>query len=154
MYYNDLRRSKLQNFTERKQYLIYDNHKITIFHLLNYIYPLSSKLHGKMKQKLALLWSKINAKIEFSLSHLMATYHSSLCRYCRLWSLYALPHLKNRFVESNCLCQRIKHCFVVCISFWRVQNCYKEMDVIRSLFYWCIECNLHRVHCIKCPNFT
>ena len=31
--------------------------------------------------------------------------------------------------------------FVVCISFWRIQNRYKEMDVIESLFYTYIACN-------------
>ena len=47
--------SKSPNPTERNQYLIYDNHKVIIFHLLNYSSPLIPKLHGKMKQKLALL---------------------------------------------------------------------------------------------------
>ena len=47
--YNNLRRSKLPNLTEKNQYLIYDNHKVIIFNLLNYISPLIPKLHGKMK---------------------------------------------------------------------------------------------------------
>ena len=51
-----LRRSKLPNPTGRNQYLIYDNHKVIIFHLLNYISSLIEKLHGKMKQKFALLF--------------------------------------------------------------------------------------------------
>ena len=80
-----------------------------------------------------------------TLSHFMATYHNSLCRYCRLGSLFVSPQLKNCFVESKCLYQRIKHRFVVCISFWRIRNRYREISVIRSLFYRYIACNLHRV---------
>ena len=45
--YNNLRRSKLPIVLN--QYLIYDNHKVIIFNLLNYISPLIPKLHGKMK---------------------------------------------------------------------------------------------------------
>ena len=37
----------------------------------------------------------------------MATYNNSLCCYCRLWSLFVSPHLKNLFVESERLCQRL-----------------------------------------------
>ena len=59
VYYNHLRSSKLP---KRNQYLIYSNDEVIIFRLLNYTPPLIPKLHGKMKQKLALLWSRINAK--------------------------------------------------------------------------------------------
>ena len=45
------------NLTGRNQYLIYDNNKVIIFHLLNFISPLVPKLHDKIKQKLALLFS-------------------------------------------------------------------------------------------------
>ena len=55
MYYNYLKRSKLANLSERNWYLIYDNHEVNIFRLLNYISTLISKLHGNMKQKLASL---------------------------------------------------------------------------------------------------
>ena len=41
---------------------MYDNHKVIVFHLLSYASHLIPKLHGKMKHKLALLWSRINAK--------------------------------------------------------------------------------------------
>ena len=33
VYYNHLRRLHLPTFRERNQYLIYDNHKVAIFHL-------------------------------------------------------------------------------------------------------------------------
>ena len=72
-------------------------------------------------------------------------YHNSLCHYCRLWSLFESPQLKNRFFEAKRLWQRIKHGFVVCISFSRIQNRYKEMDAMRSLFNRYNACNLHRV---------
>ena len=48
---------KLPNLTEKIHYLIYDNHKVTIFHLLNWIWPPLPKLYGKMKQKLGILFS-------------------------------------------------------------------------------------------------
>ena len=51
-----MRRSKLPNLTDRNQYLIYDDHEV-IFRLVNYISSHIQKLHGKMKQKLALLFS-------------------------------------------------------------------------------------------------
>ena len=123
------------------------NYQIIIFYLLNYSSPLIPKLHGKMKQKLALLWSRIITKNRvFALSHFIATYRNLLlCRYRWLWSLFVSSQLKNRFVESKRLCQRIKHRYVVFISFWRIQNCYKEMDLSRFLFYRYIACNLHRV---------
>ena len=63
MYYNHLKRSKLANLSERNWYLIYDNHEVNIFCLLNYISTLISKLHGNMKQKLAPLWSRFNNKV-------------------------------------------------------------------------------------------
>ena len=80
-----------------------------------------------------------------TLLHFMTMYHNSLCRYCQLWSLFVSPQSKNRFVESKRLPQWIKHRFAVCISYWRIQNLYKEMNVIRSLFDRYIACNLHRV---------
>ena len=80
-----------------------------------------------------------------TLSHSIAMYRNTLCRYCRLWSLFELPQLKNRFFEAKRLCQWIKHRFVVCISLWQIQNRYKEMDVIKSLFNRYNACNLHRV---------
>ena len=94
-----------------------------------------------MKQKLALLWSRINAKKRvFVVPYTFhATCYNSLCLYCRLWSLFVSPQLKNRFVKSKRLCQRIKYRFIMCISFWQIQNRYKEMDVIRFLFYRYIE---------------
>ena len=42
--------------------MIYDNPKVIIFHLLNYTSHFVTKLHGAMKQKLALLGSRINVK--------------------------------------------------------------------------------------------
>ena len=49
--------------------------------------------------------------------------------------------LKSRFVESKCSCQRIKPRFVVCISLRRIQNRYKKMDAIGSLFHIYLACN-------------
>ena len=118
-----------------------------IFHLLNYTSPPIPKLYGKMKEKLAYYEVELTLKMSFccNLSHFMATYRNSLSRYCQLWSLFEPPRLKNRFFEAKRLCQRIKHRLVVCISLWWIQNCYKKMDVIRSLFYRYNACNLHRV---------
>ena len=73
-----------------------------------------------------------------ALPHFMATYRNSLCCYCRLRSLYVLPQLKNHFVDSRHLCQGIKHHLTVWISFWGIQNRYKETDKD-------IACNMHRV---------
>ena len=42
--------------------------------------------------------------------------------------------------------------FTQYISFWRIQNLYKKLDVIVSLFYIYLACNLRRVtycHCVK-----
>ena len=58
-----MKRSKLANLSERNWYLIYDNHEVNIFCLLNYISTLISKLHDNMKQKLAPLWSRFNNKV-------------------------------------------------------------------------------------------
>ena len=68
-----------------------------------------------------------------------------VCFDCRLRSIFVSLRLKSRFVESKRLCQRIKPCFVVYISFWRFQNVYKEMDVFGSLFYTYLVFNLRRV---------
>ena len=48
-------------------------HKVIISRLLNYTFPLLLKRHGKMKQKLALLCSRINAKSRV----FVAPYHIS-----------------------------------------------------------------------------
>ena len=48
-----------------------------------------------------------------TLSHFIAMYRNSLCRYYHLWSLFVPPQLKNWFFEAKRLCQRIKHRFVV-----------------------------------------
>ena len=53
----------------------------------------------------------------YTLSHFMATDRNLLCRYCRLWSLFVSPQIKNRYFEAKRLCQRIKHRFVLCILF-------------------------------------
>ena len=104
-----------------------------------------------MKQKLAYYEVESRPKNELSLylsSHFIAMYRNILCRYCRLWSFFESPQLKNRFFEVKRLCQRIKHRikhFVVCISLWQFQNRYKEMDVIKSLFNRYNACHLHRV---------
>ena len=105
---------------------------LIIFHLFNYTLPLWQ------------LWSRINVSFRCTLSLFMATYRNSLYRYCRLWSLFMSRQLKNRFFEAKRLCQGIKHCFVVCISLWQIKNRYKEMNVIRSIFYRYNACNLHR----------
>ena len=55
------------------------------------------------------------------------------------------PLLNNCFVKSKRLCQRIPDRFVACISFFWIQNRYREMGVIRFLFHIHIACNLHRV---------
>ena len=68
-------------------------------------------------------------------SGFVATYDISLCCYCWLGSFFGSLQLKSRFVEWKCSCQGIKPRFVVCISFWRIQNRFMEMDVIGSLFY-------------------
>ena len=52
-----------------------------------------------------------------ALPHFMATYRNLLCCYCRLWSLFVLPQLKNHFVDSRHLCQGIKHHLTVWILF-------------------------------------
>ena len=116
-----------------------------IFYLLNYTSSLILKLHGKMKEKLAYYEVESTGVFVVRLSLFMATYRTLLCRYCRLWSQFMLPQLKNRFFEAKRLCRRIKHWFVVCISFWRIQNRYEEMNIIRSIFYRYNACNLHRV---------
>ena len=126
--------------------MIYDNH-IVIVHLLNYTSRLIPKLHGKMKQKLALLWSWIKAQHPV----LVVPYHIS-------WQLTTTPwvitveyihfysHHNSRIVLSNQnVCEWIKHRFVVCILFWQIQNRCEEMDVIRPLFCRYIACNLHRI---------
>ena len=46
------------------------NHKVIIFHLLNYTWPLIQKLHGKMKQKLAILFS-----CYMTVSRMILTWH-------------------------------------------------------------------------------
>ena len=66
----------------------------------------------------------------YTLSHFMATYCNSVCRYCRLWSPFLSPQLKNWFFEAKRLCQRIKHRFVVCILFPRIQIQIAIMQVI------------------------
>ena len=104
---------------------------LIIFHLFNYTLPLWQ------------LWSRINMSFRCTLSLFMLTYRNSLYRYCRLWSLVMSRQLKNRFFEAKRLCQGIKHCFIVCISFWQIKNRYKEMNVIRSIFYR-YACNSHR----------
>ena len=68
--------SKLPNLTETNQYFIYVNHKAIIFHLPNYIFPLVQKLQGKMKLKLALLFS-----CNMTLSHRTLTYFCCCCRW-------------------------------------------------------------------------
>ena len=46
-----------------------------------------------------------------TLSHFIAMYRNSLCRYCRLWSLFESPQPKNRFFEAKRLCQRMLYAF-------------------------------------------
>ena len=120
---------------------------LIIFYLLNYTLPLIPKLYGKMKQKLAYYEVQSTPKNGFccTLSHSMATYRNLLRRYCQLWSFFVSPQLKNWFFQVKRLCQRIKHYFVVCISFWQIQNRYKDMDPIRPLFYGSNACNLNIV---------
>ena len=119
-----------------------------LFFMYSIIHPLLFKTSWQSKTKVSPIM-KQNQRQETSfccaLSHFIATYRNSLCRCCWLWSLFVSPQLKNFFVESKRLCQRIKHCVVVFISFCWIQNRYKEMNVIRSLFYRYIACNLHRV---------
>ena len=60
-----------QNYqTSQRQTSIYDNQKVITFHLRNYIFPLVPKLHGKIKYKLALLFS-----YNMSVSSVILTWH-------------------------------------------------------------------------------
>ena len=125
--------------------MIYDNHKVIIFHLLNYTSPLILKLHGKMKQTLALLWSKINAKNRaFVVSYHKSWQHIAIrCVVTVNYGHFLCRHnsrIVAKRIKSKRLCQGIKHCFAMCISFGGIQNCYKEIDIIRSLFYRCLIC--------------
>ena len=43
-----------------------------------------------------------------TLSHFMATYCNSLCRYCQLWALFLSPQLKNWFFEVKRFQHRFK----------------------------------------------
>ena len=52
-----MRRSKQLNLKETNQYLIYDHHKVSLFHLPKHTIPFFQKLRGKMKQSLTLLFS-------------------------------------------------------------------------------------------------
>ena len=118
--------------------------KLSFFHLLSYASPLITKLHSKMKQKLALLWSRINAKNRV----FVVPYHISWQRIaiqCVDYGHFSCRH-KSRIVLSNqnVYTNELNIVFVVCLLFWRVQNRYKEMEVIRSLFYRYIAYNLRR----------
>ena len=121
-------------------WLMNDNRKVISFRLLNYTSPLITKLHGKLKSKLALLWRKINTKKWV----FVVPYHISWQRIairCVVtvdYGHFVLPQLKNHFVDSRHLCQGIKHHLTVWISFWGIQNRYKETDKD-------IACNMHRV---------
>ena len=57
--------------------MIYDNHKVIIFNLLNSIWPLIPKLQGKTKQRLAILFS-----CYMTVSHMTVTWH-----FCGRWVL-------------------------------------------------------------------
>ena len=132
----------LPNLTERDQSWFMTVMKL-LFFICSVIYPnkqYETNVSPVMKQN-----QRQKSRFRCTLLHFMTMYHNSLCRYCQLWSLFVSPQLKNRFVESKRLSQWIKHRFTVCISYWRIQNLYKEMDVIRSLFDRYIGCNLHRV---------
>ena len=72
-----------------------------IFYLLNYTSSLILKLHGKMKEKLAYYEVESTGVFVVRLSLFMATYRTLLCRYCRLWSQFMSPQLKNRFFEAK-----------------------------------------------------
>ena len=120
-----------------------------LFFIYSIIHPLLlQKLHGKMKQKLALLWSRINAKNRV----FVVPYHilwQRIVIHCIVTVDYGhfSCHHKSRIVLSNqnVYTNELNIVFVVCFLFWRVQNRYKETDVIRSLFYRYIVYNLHRV---------
>ena len=75
----------------------------------------------------------------------MATYRNSLYRYCRLWSLFVASQIKNRFVESKHLYQRIKHHFC-CVPFALTSSKSLERNGRNQVpFYRYNAYNLHRV---------
>ena len=123
---------------------------MTIIKLLFFSYSiihhlLFQKLYSKMKQKLA---PKLRSKNEFLLCYI--TFHGFnllLCRYFDYGHFFCLHNSRiiSKRIEWKHLYQGIKHRFLVCISFWGIQNCYKKIDVIRSLFYRYIACNKRRV---------
>ena len=103
-----------------------------------------------MKQKLALLRSKINAKnwVFVVPYHTLWQHFGTRCVVTVDYGHFSCCHnsrIVSKRIESKCLCQGIKYRFVVCISFCGIQNRYKEIDVIRSLFYRYIACKMHRV---------
>ena len=128
---------------------------LIIFHLLRYTSLLIPKFHGKIKQKLAYYEVESMPKNEFSLY--LITFHSNVSHFVvsllsikvtfRVATTQESFFRSKTFMSTFCLRLRlwIKHRFVGCISFWRIQNRYKEMDVIRSLFNRCNACNWHRV---------
>ena len=104
--------------------------------------PSHTKTSWQNQTKISLLWSRVNAKNRvFVLPYHISWQRIAIC--CAVTVDYG--HFSCRHNSAKRLCQRIKHRFVACISFWRIQNLYKEMGVIRSLFYRYIACNLHRV---------
>ena len=109
-----------------------------IFHLLNYTSPLIPNFMVKWNK--AYYELELTPKNEFSL--FMATYRFSLCRYCRLWSLFVSSQLKNRFFEAKHLCQRIKYGFAASISFWWIQKLQGNERNQVPLFYRNNACNL------------
>ena len=99
---------------------------------------------------MSVLWSRSNAKKWVFIVH----YHISLqCIVIRCVVTVDYGHFSSshnsRIVSSkqNVYMSTMNYRFVVCILFWQIQNRYKEMDVIRSLFARYNACNLHRDYC-------
>ena len=109
---------------------------LIIFHLLSHTSPLIPKLHGKMKQKLT--YYEVESRPKNQFSFYLITLYSNVSQFVvsllSIMVTFWVAATQDRFFEAKRLCQQIKHVFVVCISFWRIENLYKEMDVIRSLF--------------------
>ena len=74
-----------------------------------------------MKQKLAYYEVQSAPKNGFSLN--LITFYGNVSQFVvfLLSIMVVSPQLKNWFFEAKRLCQRIKHRFVVCILFWRIQ---------------------------------
>ena len=88
--------------------------KVIIFHLINYVSPLIQKLHGKMKQKLALL---------------LLCYMTVSCMTLTLTLLWWMVVVKGRCQFSS------SWCFLSMVTPWFVSNVeYLNIEVLKTYF--------------------